>query len=65
MKNSIITIADNHRRAYKSPSMAVYQMSMQHTLLSVSGEEKTMEIFDDNEEEWPVDPNTNRPFSPW
>lgn len=65
MKNSIITIADNYRRAYESPSMAVYQMCMQHTLLSVSGEEKTMEIFDDNEEEWPVDPNTNLPFSPW
>lgn len=65
MKNSIITIAGNHRRAYESPSMAVYQMSMQHTLLSVSGEEKTMEIFDDNEEEWPVDPNTDQPFSPW
>ena len=65
MKNSIITIADNHRRAYESPSMAVYQMCMQHTLLSVSGEEKTMEIFDDNEEEWPVDPNTDQPFSPW
>ena len=65
MKKNIITITGAGRQAYEKPSTKVYLMDMQHPMLAVSGEEKRMDIYDDEEEEWPVNPDTNEPFSPW
>ena len=63
MKKTSISPLDNSRKAYEKPSMKVQQMNIQHALLIGSGDK--LNVIDEDEEEWPVDPGTNKPYSPW
>lgn len=65
IRKAIMTIADDGRRAYETPTMDVHQLTTGQPLLVVSGEQQTMDIILEEEEEWPVDPDTNQPFLPW
>ncbi len=65
MKKSIIAIVGDDRQTYETPSIKVCQIEVQFHLLTTSGEKKTLDIIDDSEEEWPIDPDTNQPLPPW
>lgn len=64
MKKNIITIADNGRHTYQTPTMREHELQLEHLLIVVSGEE-TLDIIDEEEEEWPQDPGTGTPYAPW
>ena len=65
MKKSIITIVRHNRLTYETPLTKVCQIEVQFHLLTTSGGKKTLDIIDDSEEEWPIDPETNQPLPPW
>lgn len=64
MKTIITTIDGNSRRTYVKPSMTLVELVHTTHLLSGSYTTKNMNIIYD-EEEWPVDPDTNQPYKPW
>ena len=64
MKKNIITIANNGRRAYKTPTLREHELQLEPTLFEASVEE-TLDIIDEEEEEWPQDPGTGKPYAPW
>ena len=64
MKKNIIAIANNGRRAYQTPAMRGHELQLEHTLFEVSVDE-TLDIIDEEEEEWPQDPGTGKPYAPW
>lgn len=65
MKKSTISLNADCRKPYEQPAMDVVELAYAPHLLYVSGDK--MDIVDDDEEEdeWPVDPDTNKPYSPW
>ena len=64
MKKNIITITNNGRRAYQTPTLREHELQLEHTLFEVSVDE-TLDIIDEEEEEWPEDPSTGKPYAPW
>jgi hypothetical protein len=64
MKKNIITIANNGKRTYQTPTLREYEMQFEHTLFEASVNE-TLDIIDEEEEEWPEDPSTGKPYAPW
>jgi len=64
MKKNIITIVNNGRRAYQTPTLREHELQLEHTLFEVSVNE-TLDIIDEEEEEWPKDPGTGKPYAPW
>ncbi|MBO7558056.1 MAG: hypothetical protein J6T52_06135 [Bacteroidaceae bacterium] len=64
MKKNIISIANNGRRAYQTPVIREHELQLEHTLFEVSVDE-TLDIIDEEEEEWPQDPGTGKPYAPW
>ena len=64
MKKNIITIANNGKRTYQHPTMREHELQLEHTLFEVSVDE-TLDIIDEEEEEWPQDPGTGKPYAPW
>ena len=64
MNKNIITIANNGKRAYQTPTLREHELQLEHTLFEVSVDE-TLDIIDEEEEEWPQDPGTGKPYAPW
>ena len=64
MNKNIITIADNGKRAYQKPDMELYDFLIENTLQTLSDQE-TLNIIDEEEEEWPEDPDMGQPYAPW
>lgn len=64
MKKNIITIANNGRRAYQTPTLREHELQFEHNLFEASVDE-TLDIIDEEEEEWPQDPGTGKPYAPW
>ena len=63
MKKSIISLNANCHKPYEQPAVEVVELEYTSHLLYASGEK--LDIVEDEEEEWPVDPVTNNPYSPW
>ena len=64
MKKNIITIANNGRRAYQTPTLREHELQLEQTLFEASVDE-TLDIIDEEEEEGPQDPGTGKPYAPW
>jgi hypothetical protein len=64
MKKNIITIVNNGKRAYQTPTLREHELQLEQTLFEVSVDE-TLDIIDEEEEEWPQDPGTGKPYAPW
>lgn len=66
MRKTSKTIADSHLQTYKKPSITVLPTAdAEQLLFAASVEDTAMDIVNDEEEEWPVNPETDKPYSPW
>lgn len=63
MKKSIISLNADCRKPYEQPVVEVVEMAYTSHLL-YSSEDK-LDIVDDEEEEWPVESGTSKPYDPW
>lgn len=65
MKETVKRPIDNGKKTYLNPTMEVEQHELQAALLvGISGgQPNSLDIK--QEEEWPVDPETEQPFAPW
>lgn len=63
MKKSTISLSADCRKPYEQPVVEVVELAYISHLLYASGGK--LNIVEDEEEEWPVDPVTNQPYSPW
>ncbi|MBR1916997.1 MAG: hypothetical protein IJ832_04070 [Bacteroidaceae bacterium] len=65
MKRTFVSTKNCVRRTYTQPTISVCRLKGEPSLLTGSSENSTMTIVKDNEEKWPVDPDTGLPYSPW
>ena len=66
MRKTSKTIADSSLQTYKKPSITVLPTAdAEQLLFAASVEDTAMDIVNDEEEEWPVNPETDKPYSPW
>jgi len=64
MKKDIITIANNGRQTYQTPAIWEQDLQLEQTLFAASNKE-LLDIVNEEEEEWPVNPDTGNPYAPW
>ena len=65
MKKSIISIVADRRRPYDKPDTMVFLSKNEPTMITGSDKKRELDIIEDEEEDWPSDPGTGKPLSPW
>lgn len=63
MKKTTILFNADCRKPYEQPAIDIVELATDSQLLYASGDK--LDIVIDEEDEWPIDPNTEQPYSPW
>lgn len=66
MKKYMIATDNDSRKPYQQPWIEVCRMNINMVMLGVS-KEYSLDVMDDEEDdwEWPYDPETDKPYNPW
>jgi hypothetical protein len=64
MKKFMITTDSDSRKQYLKPWIEVCQMKI-NMLMLVTSKEDSLDVNDDEDWEWPTDPETDEPYNPW
>lgn len=64
MKKFMITTDIDSRKQYLKPWIEVCQMKI-NMLMLVTSKEDSLDVNDDEDWEWPADPETDEPYNPW
>ena len=64
MKKFMITTDSDSKKQYLKPWIEVCQMKI-NMLMLVTSKEDSLDVNDDEDWEWPTDPETDEPYNPW
>lgn len=64
MKKTAYILASG-RKTYTAPSVEVLAVDAEHCVIMASGGTLDNTLIMSDDDEWPDDPNTGKPYSPW